>query len=137
MKKIIQTAALLLSIFLAAGVKLLFHACGPKEDGTFMNCHTAENAVCTGGIVLAVFFFIILFLRSRKAAGILSFLAAAGAVGTALLPNTLIHLCMMTDMRCHSIMKPTVVLICAAIAILAVIAGVLSLCKNDAANRSE
>lgn len=136
MKKIIHIAALLLSIFLAVGVKLLFHACNPKDDGTWMHCHTAENAVCIGGIALASLFLMKLLLRSRKAAGILSFLAAGCAFVTALLPNTLIHLCMMTNMRCHSTMKPAVIMLSLSIALLAAVDGILSFKKTDAADRS-
>ena len=127
MKKIIHIAAILLSVFLAAGVKLLFHACGPKEDGSWMHCHTAENAVCICGICMAVLLLGALLLRGRRAAAIPCLLAAAAGVVTALLPNTIIHMCMMTDMRCHAVMKPAVIILSILIALLSAVSGILHL----------
>lgn len=52
MRKILNAAAIVLSVILAAGVKLMFHACGPKDDGSRMHCHTAENTVCICAVTM-------------------------------------------------------------------------------------
>lgn len=131
MRKILNAAAILLSIFLAAGVKLVFHACGPKEDGSWMHCHTAENTVCICTVGMTLLLFSVLLLRNRKGAFALSLLSAAVAVVTALLPNTIIHMCMMTNMRCHAVMKPTVIILSVMIALISVITGIMRLREKE------
>ena len=131
MRKILNAAAILLSIFLAAGVKLVFHACGPKEDGSWMHCHTAENTVCICAVGMTLLLFSVLLLRNRKGAFVLSLLSAAVAVVTALLPNTIIHMCMMTNMRCHTVMKPTVIILSVMIALISVITGIMRLREKE------
>lgn len=131
MRKILNAAAILLSIFLAAGVKLVFHACGPKEDGSWMHCHTAENTVSICAVGMTLLLFSVLLLRNRKGAFVLSLLSAAVAVVTALLPNTIIHMCMMTNMRCHAVMKPTVIILSVMIALISVITGIMRLREKE------
>ena len=92
-----------------------------------MHCHTAENAVCICGICMAVLLLGALLLRGRRAAAIPCLLAAAAAVVTALLPNTIIHMCMMTDMRCHAVMKPAVIILSILTALLSAVSGILHL----------
>lgn len=131
MKKILNLIALILSIVLAAGVKLWFHACAKMEDGTWMHCHDAENAVFAAGIALAVLLLLMLLLKNRKAAAVIGFLVTAGAIVTALLPQTIIHMCMMETMRCQSVMKPAVFLIAGAVALLSLIAAILHLTSKE------
>ena len=131
MRKILNAAAIVLSVILAAGVKLMFHACGPKDDGSWMHCHTAENTVCICAVGMTLLLFGMLFLRNRKAAFVLGLLTAAAAIVTALVPNTIIHMCMMTDMRCHAVMKPAVIILCIVIALISVLTGILRLREKE------
>ena len=52
-------------LLLAAGVMTLFSACGPKADGTLMNCHNAQIGAALCGICLAVLFAIAAFAKKQ------------------------------------------------------------------------
>jgi len=114
MKKIMIPDVILciLSAVLCFGTKFGFHACGPKEDGGWMACHWAEQAVFGLGIVMLVLSIMMTFLLKdgKTKSGIALSLAGMAALALAV-PNHLIMLCMMTDMRCHSVMKPAVMII--------------------------
>ena len=123
--RILSVILLILSAALMLGVKLVFHACGAKEDGSWMTCHWAENAVCASGAVMTVISVIALCLKGRARAGA-AFSLVPAAVVTALLPQVLIRMCMMNDMRCHAMMRPAVILLCAVIGVLAAVTGVMA-----------
>ena len=104
-----------LSLLLTVGVKLIFPACGPKEDGTWMACHWAEQAVFGMGIALTTISVVVLITGgSRVSAGAAIALISAAAV-TVITPGILINLCMMQNMRCHTVMSPAVTVLCALI----------------------
>ncbi len=102
------------------GLFTFFHACGPKEDGTFMTCHWAEMALRGTALVMLIQSAFILSheILSVSACGHEALasrfpdLSAAGAVlvppavFSAVLPGNVIPLCMMESMRCRSIMRP-------------------------------
>ena len=127
MKKITVTdiLLLLLSLALCIGIKVFFHACGPKEDGSFMACHWAEQAVFAASIGMAGVSCIRLLLDRREKAGAALAVAVMAAV-TAFLPGVFIRLCMMKEMRCHAVMRPAVLLLCIAVAAAGVTDFVLS-----------
>ena len=107
-------AALVLTI----GAFTFFKACG-EHDGKFMACHWAQNAVTLIGVLLIISALIRLFTRDngvRAGIAVTQFLLSAAA---ALIPGTIINLCMMETMRCHTIFKPAVI-------ILAVISAAVS-----------
>ncbi len=122
----VEWGLLLLSVLLTAGVRLIFHACGPKEDGTFMMCHQAEQAVFAAGIVLCLLSILILVSRKPGIKALLSCTAVLTAAAVMLIPGTLIHLCMMPQMRCRVLMRPSVMVL----GTLILAAGVLSAVKN-------
>lgn len=114
-----------LSLALTVGVKSFFSACGPKDDGTWMTCHWAEQAVFGMGIVLTVISAVVL-AAGRKPAALGASLAAVPAACVAMLaPGVLINLCMMTNMHCHTVMRPAVMVISAVIAVIALVNSVL------------
>lgn len=109
---------------LALGVMLLFPACGPKDDGTWMSCHTAQMAVFGLACVMVVLAAIALFVRG----GIATWLHAAVAllaVVAAIVPGSVIPLCMMEGMQCRSVMRPSVILFSVIIAACAVVSVLL------------
>ena len=108
---------LLLSAGLTVGVKTVFSACEKKPDGTWMACHWAEQAVMALGCAMTVMALVNIVLNKTdlKRGIVLAMIPAA--LITAFVPNTLIKLCMMTDMHCHSVMKPAVIIISALIAV--------------------
>ncbi|MBR2086465.1 MAG: DUF4418 family protein [Oscillospiraceae bacterium] len=118
MKKINITDVCLLvfSAALCLGVKLVFHACGMKEDGSWMNCHWAEQAVFAISIGLTVTAGLRLLLSRQAKAGAALAMSVV-SVMTALLPGVFVRLCMMDTMRCHAVMRPAVIILCALIAV--------------------
>lgn len=106
------------SLCLSVGVKLVFHACGPMEDGKWMTCHWAEQAVLVIGGVMTVISLLVLFVTNGGMRRGLALSLAPLGIGAALIPNTMIKLCMMSDMRCHSVMKPAVIIFGVAAAVL-------------------
>ncbi len=128
MKKItviLDALLCVLSAVLCFGTKFLFHACAPKEDGGWMACHWAEQAVFGLGIVLLILSIITFcFPDGKTKSGIQISMAVVSALVIAV-PNHLIKLCMMTDMRCHSVMKPAAIIISILILICSVTSGML------------
>ncbi|HCJ42381.1 DUF4418 family protein [uncultured Ruminococcus sp.] len=98
------------SLCLSVGVKLVFHACGPKDDGSFMTCHWAEQAVLVIGGAMTVISLLVLFVTNGGMRRGLALALAPLGIGAALIPNTMIKLCMMNDMHCHAVMKPAVII---------------------------
>lgn len=102
------------------GLFTFFHGCGPKEDGTFMNCHWAEMALRGTALVMLIqsAFILLHEILSVPAGGHEALasrfpgLSAAApvlipsAVFSAVLPGHVIPLCMMESMRCRSILRP-------------------------------
>lgn len=100
--------AAVLALVLAAGVKTLFSACGPKPDGTWMRCHTVEEYVFLLAVALVVMSVGALLLRKPHTRRVLALMGAATAAVAALLPNVLLPLCLKTTMHCHAMMTPFV-----------------------------
>lgn len=130
LQTILNAVVLVLSLALTVGVKTVFSACGPKEDGSFMNCHNAEMAVFAIGIALSITALMALLLKGAKLKAGLTLGMVPVAVICAVLPNNFIKLCMMTDMHCHSVMRPAVIITSALIAVIAAVSAVIGL-KND------
>ena len=102
------------------GVKAAFHACPVMEDN-IMSCHWAEQAVFETGIVLTAQSLILLIVKHRAVkAGVCIAMIPSALLG-ALIPGILINLCMRADMRCVTLMKPCVIIICAVLAVLAAV----------------
>ncbi|MBR1444096.1 MAG: DUF4418 family protein [Firmicutes bacterium] len=102
----------LLSVILAAGIPFFFHACGAKEDGTFMNCHSAQQVIFGLACVMMIISFAHLGAGSAKMKTGISIALIPLEIYTALIPETVIKMCMMADMRCQAVMKPATIIIC-------------------------
>lgn len=116
---IIEVLILLLSAALCVGVKLIFHACGQTDEGKWMACHWAEQAVAALGGSMTLTAVMLLCMRKSAVKLGLSLALIPQAAAAALIPNTLINLCMMETMRCHTTMKPAVIVISVITAICA------------------
>lgn len=127
MKKpnITDSLLLLFSLALCIGVKCLFHACGAKDDGSFMSCHWAEQAVFALSLGMTAGSVLRLFLNRQAKAGAALMLSVT-AVMTALLPGVFIRLCMMQEMRCHAVMRPAVIIVCVLLAVTGIADAVLA-----------
>ncbi|MBR1862565.1 MAG: DUF4418 family protein [Ruminococcus sp.] len=126
---VLAAAILICSICLCAGAKLVFHACGPKEDGSYMACHWAEQAIFGIGCAMTAISVFLIAVRNRgMKRGLALSLLPCGAV-CALIPNILIKLCMMTEMRCHTVMRPAAVIFGLITAVLGTVYAVI--CKEE------
>ena len=118
-------AAVLLNAGLLVGMITVFHACGAKEDGSWMTCHYAERMIEAIAAVQTIVSLIPFVIRKNGAAAAISLALIPGTVLMMLIPNVLIPLCMMPDMRCRMIMRTAAlvfgILILAAAAANAVI----------------
>ena len=88
-----------LGLILSAGTATLFRACGMKEDGTWMKCHTVQEAVIIAGLIAALWFLTAALIRHH-------------VVRVLFYP-----MCMLQTMRCYTIMQPFVRIMAAAAAI--------------------
>ena len=120
--------AAIFSIVLLAGIRTGFSACGPKEDGTFMNCRQAEETVFVLALVLLVLSLINLLYRGRGQHGIKAGLCLSMvplSAACARVPGAVIRLCMMETMRCHTTMRPAVLVLCLLLAAVSLAGFVL------------
>lgn len=118
------TGAAVLNICLVIGTATVFAACGAKEDGSFMHCHTACRTVQAAAILMAVINLAGLAAKNqklRKGIFLVQILAAAVAM---LVPGQIIPLCMMPQMHCRMLMRPFV-LVMEVLILLIAAAGVL------------
>lgn len=109
------------SLILAIGVKTFASACPMMPNGRFMMCHWAQEVIFGLGIVLLLLS--IVHLISKKVAmkqGI-SIAILLNSILTVLVPGNLVHLCMKATMRCHTVMKPFVMVVGGIIALVAII----------------
>ena len=106
-----RVSSLLLLVFSAvelAGVRTFFAPCGPKEDGSWMSCHWAGQAVTGIAVCLVILSIAHLLTGNRGMKLGLDVGIMVLTVFSALIPGRLIGLCMMPDMRCHQLMTPGV-----------------------------
>ena len=112
---------LVLALILISAVLTFAAPCPPKEDGSFMLCHWAAQVVALMGGLIAVLALLRLILsRSRLAPG-LSLAVALTSLCSALVPNLVIPLCMVTDMRCHALTRPFTLVLCALLVLIALL----------------
>ena len=107
---------LILSLALCIGVKCLFHACAPKEDGSWMACHWAEQSIFAAALGMNITAALRFFLNRSARIGAGLAIGVTAAV-TAIVPGLLIRLCMMNDMRCHAVMRPASIILCVLIVV--------------------
>ncbi len=127
-----------ISDFLLTAITLLFligsftflSPCPAKEDGSWMNCHWAGQAISGLAAVLLVISLIHLFAPDPKVKLGLSLSMIPTALLAAILPGNLITLCMMESMRCHTTMRPLTIIISVLVILLALIDTFLQTRKN-------
>lgn len=105
MKRIPSIVSLVLAVVLAAGVMTFASACGPKDDGSWMHCHSVQLHVFCAGLALALLSLLGLILSARIPGAILSALKIAVAALAIALPFAE-KMCKMQTMRCYSVMRP-------------------------------
>ena len=93
------------------GICTVFKPCGPKEDGGYMTCHWAGQAITGLSAVLLVISVMHMFIPDEKIKQGLSLAVIPVALLAAIIPGRVISLCMMDMMRCRAVMKPAVMII--------------------------
>ena len=123
MKKTNTILSVLISIvavLMVIGVSTVFSACGSKDDGSYMHCHMVQLIAACMGICIACVSIISFFIKNKTFVIILRVASMIMAVITIVLPFAT-KMCMMNTMRCHSVMKPFLLITGIIIIILSVI----------------
>ena len=97
-----------LSLLLALGSFTVFAACGVKEDGSWMRCHSAQTTVTLCAVLLSVFLVLPAFIRQKALRIVLNGIGIAGSIAIFLIPGKLMPMCMMRTMRCYTLFQPFV-----------------------------
>lgn len=118
---IINILYIILTLGLTVGVLTIFAPCGPNEDGSYMNCHWAGLMIAALGVVLVIQAIAHIFFKNPHARRAVSVSMLPVMILTICIPDKLIHMCMMEEMRCRSIMEPAVTVITVILAAIAVI----------------
>ncbi len=102
---------LLLSILIAAGSVSFLGPC-VHEDGTFGSCHWAGQAMLGIGLLLCLQSLAALLFRDGRIRVGLFLSCLMTAILGLVTPGTLIDLCRMSTMRCRSLMRPAMLILC-------------------------
>ena len=121
--KRITVLKIAVSALFTVGMLTFLKPCGPKEDGTWMHCHTAGQILLAASCAMLVVSLLSLLLREGAATYILSVLLFVLSAAVLLIPGIVISLCMMPEMRCRAIMRPG----SAVFAVLMILLGILDL----------
>lgn len=117
-------ALLVVSIAFLVGIVALFGPCGPKEDGSWMTCHWAGNAVTGLATVLVAISIIHALVPGAQVKMGLAIATIPVSALAAVLPANIIDLCMMNTMHCRVVMRPAVIA-CAVVMIAAAVFDIL------------
>ena len=123
---VLGVSLLIMSIILMAGVKTVFSACAVNSDN-IMSCHWAQEAVFCVSIILILQSLLLLIIPGKQVKTGLALAMIPTAALMAVIPGTLINLCMMADMRCHAYMRPFVIVMAVLIIIVAVVDSLTNL----------
>ncbi len=107
----VDIVLLVLTILSVAGLLTVFKGCGPKEDGSWMVCHWAEQAETGLSIVLAVCAVFHILAPDPGVKRGLDLALIPTALFAVILPGNVISLCMMDTMRCHVFTRPFVLVV--------------------------
>ena len=101
---------IIISAVFLIGIRTFFSPCGPKDDGSWMTCHWAGQAISgIAAVILVIAVCHAIFKDPGTKTG-LSIAIVPLSLFAAVLPGNLIGLCMMNDMRCHSMMRTDTVI---------------------------
>ena len=132
---VLNIIILIVSVVFLAGTLSFLKPCGPQEDGSFMSCHWAGQALIGVAVVLVVMAVILILLPSAESRMGAAVAMIPAGVLAAVIPGGLIRLCMMETMRCHAVMRPGAMCFGIVIAVLALINFIIS--ARSAKNRSK
>ena len=92
------------SVLFLIGMFTFLSPCGPKEDGSYMNCHKAGTALTVIAVLIVLCAAALLFVKdnARTALSIAIFALCAAVI---IIPGHVISLCMMPEMQCRAVMQ--------------------------------
>ncbi len=122
MKKICNIIITIATLFLLAS-SFIFQ-CAPKEDGSYMNCHKANLTVAAISLAIIILCILLFTLKNKVAKQAIYVLAAIASIVCGIIPGILIHLCMMPEMTCRAVFRPTDI-ICSIVIFLFSIVGLI------------
>ena len=125
-QKPLSVVILCLSLLMCVGSLTFLGAC-VHEDGSVGTCHWAAVACSALGGLCALYSLLALLITNKDLSAGLNLAVISTSILSALLPGHLMPLCLMSSMRCQSLMKPSMVLLGLAIAILAAVQAYLLL----------
>ncbi len=114
----------MLCLLLEAGSATVFSACGIKEDGGWMRCHSSQTAVELCALALCAVLIVRALLRLRTPRIILGGVGIIASAVIFLLPGQLMPLCMMHTMRCYTLFQPFVRIMAVLIGLTCVAAAI-------------
>lgn len=117
------------AVLLTVGSVTFLRACDSAE-GKHMACHWAQNAVTLIGAVLTAQALLRIIIPDRKVKAGLALGIFLLALSAAFIPGTVISLCMMQTMRCHTIFKPAVIVLSSLTAVISGTDAVLGLIRS-------
>lgn len=95
-----------------------------------MRCHWAEQAIFATGIALTVMALLMFIFKSSKERAAISASMVPVTVMAMLFPQVIIKLCMMSTMRCWTMMRPSVIGVCIVLLVIEVASVVINSRKN-------
>lgn len=113
------------AFLLMIGEKTFLRPCSARPDGTFMTCHWAGESVYVLSILLFFGAMLMLIIRKQEVYAALEGMVILICLLMKHLPGGYIPLCMKKDMRCWSVMRPGVGLLCALVILLAIVVEIL------------
>ena len=119
-----------LALVLVIGSLTVFRACD-SEEGRHMACHWAQNAGTLSGAVLTVQSLLRIFIHNKGIKTGLSLRIFTLALSVIFIPGTVINLCMMETMRCHTVFKPAVIVIASVLTVVSGIDAVNGIIKTE------
>ena len=96
---------ILIGAVFTIGMLTFLKPCGPKEDGTWMNCHYAGQALLAAAAVMLIVGLAGIAVRRRTGKICLAAAQIVLAILVFAVPGQ-IGLCMMPEMRCRAVMRP-------------------------------
>ncbi|MBQ9227986.1 MAG: DUF4418 family protein [Eubacterium sp.] len=118
---VIPAMLFIVSAVLCAGSFTFLRTCGPMEDGSWMTCHWAGQAISAVTCVMAILACVNLFVKNSGFRAGISLGLLLMSVTAAFLPGKVIPTCMMPDMQCNAVTRPGVAVLCAVLALLSLI----------------
>lgn len=118
-----------ISLVLCIGSFTFFSACPVHEN--IMACHWAQRAVTALGVLIAVLALAALIIPDRRVKAGIELAVTLVSILTALVPHTVIGLCMMSSMRCVSVFRPFTILFASVTAVAALVSAILNLRKKE------